>query len=178
MRSFITLLVSVLMFGSLASAQVKAPATLKMKIGIGMGYQLCPQAKATPTLQDAFLCPGLLGVTQTVELTLVNKPAAKPTWLFYEAPYTQTITFNNVTVKMDALVMYAKLDGLTMGYVDGQIVSTQNGKDSAPVYFRASAEGGLDKLSYSSAFGSASPIVLSDKSIGQFSPYVVVDAAR
>ena len=158
-----------------AGAQITAPATLKMTVGIGMGYQLCP-AKQSTDLQDVFLCPGLMGVPRAHELELQNKPSSNPKWLFYEAPYSETITFNNVTVKMDALVMYAKLDGYTMGYVDGKIVSTQNGVDSAPVYFRASAEGGLDKLTYSSAYGLKSPIVLSDKSIGQFAPYVVVKA--
>ncbi len=161
-----------------AKAQVTPPASLKMKVGIGLGFQLCPEKNgAAPALQDAFLCPGMKGIAHSVELDLQNKPASNPNWLFFEAPYAETIKFNNVTVTLKALVMYAKLDTYTMGYVDGSLTSTQNGVTSAPSYFRVSAEGGLDKLTYSSSFGSVSPIVLSDKSTGRFLPYVVVQAS-
>lgn len=159
-----------------AKAEVKPPATLKMKVAIGLGYHLCPERKTLPSLQDAYLCAGMVGVPKTIELDLVNKPAAKPTWLFYEAPYNTSLTFNNVTVTMEALVMYSKVEGQTTGYVDGRLISTQNGKQSEPVYFRASAPGGLENLTYSSSYGAKSMIQLS-KGQGEFAPYVTITKA-
>lgn len=156
-------------------AQVKPPATLKMKVSIGLGFHVCPERKSLPPLQDAYLCSGLSATPQTVELTLENKPAAKPTWLFYEAPYTMTTTFQDIVVTMEALVMYAKIDGTTTGFVDGRLISTKAGVASEPIYFRASAPGGLDKFTYTSAYGTVTRIPLG-KSTGEFAPYVVIDA--
>ncbi|RYZ77317.1 MAG: hypothetical protein EOP05_02205 [Proteobacteria bacterium] len=164
---------------SAATAAEKAPpASLKMKVNIGLGYHLCPERKTLPDLQDAFLCSGLAATTQTVELNLINKPASQPDWLFYEAPYTQTISFNNINVTMTALVMYAKYDGKTSGFIDGRLISEQNGVQGAPVYFRASAEGGLGNLTYSSAYGATTPVPLRNGTVGQFAPYVAFDRAR
>ncbi len=169
-----TVLVTAFAFST--SAEAAPPAKLKMSVGIGLGFQLCPEKKTPglPDLQDAFLCSGLKATPQKIELELENKPAAKPEWLFYEAPYTQTLQFKDVKVTLEMLVMYAKYDGQTSGFVDGRIISEQNGKQTAPVYFRYSAGGGLDKISYSSAFGAASPIPLSN-GVAQFSPYVAVE---
>ncbi len=161
-----------------AFAQATPPTSMKMKVGIGLGYQLCAEKMGSaPPIREAFDCPGLKGIAKPVELDLQNKPAANPKWSYFEAPYTETIKFKDVTVTLTALVMYAKLDGYDMGFVDGSVVSTQAGKVSAPTYFRVSAVGGLDKLNYSSAFGSSSPILLSNKTTARFSPYVVIQGA-
>lgn len=171
-------LLATLLIGSIA--QAAPPKTLKMSVGIGLGYQLCPERKAPglPDLQDAFLCSGLKATPVKVELDLVNKPAAKPEWLFYEAPYKQTLQFKDITITIEMLVMYAKYDGQTSGFIDGRIYSTQNGVQGAPVYFRSSAGGGLDKLTYSSAYGATVPFPLSNGTTAQFSPYVAIDSAN
>lgn len=161
-----------------AQAATAPPASLKMKVNIGLGYHLCPERKKLPDLQDAFLCSGLSATTQTFELELINKPASQPDWLFYEAPYTQTIQFNNIKVTLTALVMYAKYDGKTSGFIDGRLISEENGVQGAPTYFRASAEGGLANLSYSSTYGATTPVPLKNGTVGQFAPYVAFDRAR
>lgn len=180
MKLAFALLTAIVLGAAAPAAQAAPPSTLKMSVGIGLGYQLCPERKSTglPDLQDAFLCSGLKGVPQKIELELQNKPAAKPEWLFYEAPYAQTLQFKDITIKLEMLVMYAKYDGQTSGYVDGRITSEQNGKQGAPVYFRSSAIGGLSALSYSSSFGAASPIPLSNGTTAQFSPYVVIEGVK
>jgi hypothetical protein len=161
-------------------AQAAPPASLKMAVGIGLGYQLCPERKGSslPDLQDAFLCSQKSATPQYIELELKNKPAAKPEWLYYEAPYNETVEFRDIKVTLEALVMYAKYDGKTSGFIDGRLYSEQNGKRSEPVYFRASAEGGLDKLTYSSAYGTTTPFKLSNGTTAQFSPFVAFDRAR
>ena len=158
-----------------SGAQAAPPATLTMKVAIGLGFHVCPERKTLPPLQEAYLCSGLAASPQTVELTLVNQPAAKPTWLFYEVPYTMTTKFQDIEVTMECLVMYSKVDGVTTGYVDGRLISTKAGVASEPIYFRASATGGLDKFSYSTTYGSMTKVPLS-KGMGEFSPYVVIAA--
>lgn len=158
-------------------AQGAPPSTLTMKVAIGLGFHVCPERKTLPPLQEAYLCSGLAANPQTVELTLVNQPAAKPTWLFYEVPYTMTTKFQDIEVTMESLVMYSKVDGVTTGYVDGRLISTKAGVASDPVYFRASATGGLDKLTYSTTYGSMTKVPLS-KGTGEFSPYVVITAPQ
>lgn len=162
-------------FASIAGAQVQPPQTLKFKVGIGLGYQLCPERKALPTLQDAFLCSGLSGQPSTVELTLTNKPAADKNSLYYEAPYSQKVQFKDITVLMEALVMYAKANGQTYAFVDGRIISVRGGVPSQPIYFRSTGFGGFEKLGYQSTYGAMVGFPLG-KETAEFSPYVTIAA--
>ena len=173
----VAVLIGFSMHGPLASAQVTPPKTMKVKIGIGLGYQLCPHRSSLPDLGDAFSCSGMNALPQPIELELVNKPAAKPTWLYYEAPYSESVIFQKLKARVEMLVMYGKMDGKAYGFVDGRIITEKNGKFSAPVYFRASAEGGLENLTYTSAYGPSAAINISGgKAPSEWSPYVAFTA--
>jgi|GEM_PF-3921601 len=170
------LLALVLLISASSYAQVVAPKTMKMKVAIGLGWQLCPHRTALPSLEDAYLCSGLAATPQTIEVEMQQQKAAKPEWLFYQGSYENTATFKDITVKMEALVMYAKVDGGTTAFVDGRLISTQNGVAAQPIYFRASAQGGSQNFTYSSTYGTVSPVKLSNGSIGDFSPYMTIAA--
>lgn len=167
----------VLLLGASAYAQIVAPATMKMKIGIGLGFQLCPVRKTLPSLETAYLCSGLVATPQTIEVEMQNMKAAKPEWLFYQGSYNTSTTFQDITITLEALVMYAKVDGGTTAYVDGRLISTRNGVAAQPIYFRASAKGGSQNFAYSSTYGTMSPIVLA-KSMAEFSPYMTIAAPK
>ncbi len=167
----------VLFLGASAYAQVTPPKTLKMKVAIGLGFQLCPENKTLPKLQDAYLCSGLAATPQTVEVEMQNMKAAKPEWLFYQGAYNTSMTFQDVSITLEALVMYAKADGGTQAFIDGRLISTRHGVASQPIYFRASAQGGSQNFTYSSTFGTMSPIALS-KSTAEFTPYMTISAPK
>jgi len=173
------LLLSLSLLGILAGWNVRAdetstPAeTYQGSIGIGVGYQLCPHRAELPGLDVAFNCSNLQATPRKISLTLQRKPAAKPDWLYYEAPYNETITFQNIKVTVEALVMYAKWDGKVAGFVDGRIITETDGKKSAPVYFRSTGMGGLQKIGYSATLGV--PTVYNSQR-SEFSPIVALVA--
>ncbi len=168
---------AVLMFliGATSYAQVTPPKTMKMKVAIGLGWALCPsRGGALPSLEDAYLCSGLKSVPRTVEIEMNQQKASKPEWLFYQGSYNTSTSFQDVTVTLESLVMYAKVDGTTTAFIDGRLVTTRGGVASQPIYFRASADGGAQNFTYSSTYGTMSPIKLKDGSIAEFSPYMTI----
>lgn len=163
------------LIGASSYAQVTPPKTMKMKVGIGLGWHLCPQRQGLPSLEDAYLCSGLSALPRTVEVEMTQMKAAKPDWLFYQGSYNTVTTFQDVTVSMEALVMYAKVDGGTTAFIDGRLISTQNGVSGQPIYFRASAQGGSQNFTYSSTYGTMNPIKLSNGKVAEFTPYMTID---
>jgi hypothetical protein len=150
---------------------------LKMSVAVGLGFLLCPDSATEPELGSAFNCSGLATTPVSVELELINKPAAKPQWLYYEANYTSTETFVGVKTTVELLVMYAKYDGITSGFIDGRLTSVKNGVTSKPVYFRTSAVGGLDHLTYSSTFGETIRVKSKGAKVWmRYMPNVAIDA--
>ena len=167
--------VLMMLIGSISYAQVTPPKTIKMKVAIGLGWHLCPQRLTLPSLEDAYLCSGLSATPQTIEVEMQNMKAAKPDWLFYQGNYNTSQTFQDITVNLEALVMYAKIDGGTTAFIDGRLISTQNGVASQPIYFRASAQGGAQNFTYSSTYGTSSPVKLSNGKIADWAPYMTID---
>jgi hypothetical protein len=167
-----------LLIGVTSYAQITPPKTMKMKVGIGLGWQLCPNRPTLPSLEDAYLCSGLVATPQTIEVEMVNMKAAKPEWLFYQGSYETSQSFQDVTVKLEALVMYAKVDGGTTAFVDGRLISTQNGVSGQPIYFRASAQGGSQNFTYSSTYGTMNPIKLSNGKTAEWTPYMTIDKPK
>ncbi len=172
------LLALILLIGATSYAQVTAPNTMKMKVAMGFGWQLCPHRTTLPSLEEAYLCSGLAATPQTFEVEMQQQKAAKPEWLFYQGSYSTSTTFKDITVSMEALVMYAKVDGGTTAFIDGRLISTQNGVAAQPIYFRASAQGGSQNFTYSSTYGTVSPVKLSNGTIGDFSPYMTIDTPK
>ena len=174
MRRFVSVLI-VFLIGATSYAQVIPPKTMKMKVALGLGWHVCPARPTLPSLEDAYLCSGLAATPQTLEVEMTNMKASKPEWLFYQGSYEQSTVFQDVTVKMEALVMYAKMDGGTTSFIDGRLISTQNGVASQPIYFRASAQGGSQNFTYSSTYGTMNPIKLSNGKTAEFTPYITID---
>jgi hypothetical protein len=172
------LAILMLFVGAVSYAQVTPPKTMKMKVAIGLGWQLCPNRPTLPSLEDAFICSGLGATPQTVEVEMQNMKAAKPEWLFYQGNYNTSQTFQDVTVTLDALVMYAKIDGGTTAFIDGRLISTQNGVAGQPIYFRASSQGGSQNFTYSSSYGTMNPIKLSNGKTAEFTPYMTIDKPK
>ena len=170
------LVLTVLLIGASSYAQMTPPKTMKMKVAIGLGWSLCPERKVLPGLDEAYLCSGLSAVPRTIEVEMQNQKAANPNWTFYQGPYEQTTTFKDISVKLEALVMYAKLDNGVTAFIDGRLISTQNGVSAQPIYFRASAAGGAQNFTYSSTYGTMNKVPLSDGSKAEFSPYMTIAA--
>jgi hypothetical protein len=174
LKKLFTALVFVLV-GATSFAQVTPPKTMKMKVAIGLGWALCPSRNGgLPSLEEAYLCSGLKSVPRTVEVEMTQQKASKPEWLFYQGSYNTSTSFQDVTVSLETLVMYAKVDGTTTAFIDGRMVTTRAGKADQPIYFRASADGGAQNFTYSSTYGTMSPIKLKDGSVAEFSPYMTI----
>jgi hypothetical protein len=175
LRVFSAVAVMLFSFSSArASTEASAPVpSIKVKIAVGLGWEVCPKTDGLPPLDTAFMCSGLAATLENINLELINKPAAKPTWLYYDAPYTATTKFQDITTTVELLVMYAEFDGKKMGFVDGRLISERAGVKSEPIYFRASADGGLQNLRYSSTYGGSLKLTASD---ARYSPYMALDA--
>jgi hypothetical protein len=176
MKRFGTALL-VLLLGASAYAQVTPPPTMKIKVAIGLGFQLCPERKTLPSLESAYLCSGLVATPQTVEVEMQNMKAAKPEWVFYQGSYNTSTTFQDVSITLESLVMSSKVDGKTTAFIDGRLISTRKGVASQPIYFRASAQGGSQNFTYSSTYGTMSPIILT-KGTAEFTPYMTIAAPK
>jgi hypothetical protein len=160
-------------FGISSSAFAQSQEPLKVQLAVGLGWQLCPKTNSLPPLGLAFYCSGLAATTDNLELELINKPAAHPDWLYWEATHFETVKFQDITSTVELLVMFAKYDGKSSAFIDGRIVSEKAGVKSEPVYFRMSADGGFENLKYTSAYGATVAVTGMDS---RFSPYVAVQA--
>jgi hypothetical protein len=145
---------------------------VKVTLNVGLGWQICDdRSQKTPVLESAFECQGLQALPTSVELELTKKPARQPDWDYYDATYTATTGFGGAKTTLELLVAYADLAGQKMAYVDGRMTTTFNGKKTEPIYFQLSGEGGFDKISYTSTYGSRIPMTVGGLA-SEYLPYV------
>jgi hypothetical protein len=139
----------------ISQALADDPTQKVVAIAVGFGFRYCGAQDPLPPMDMAFLCPGLMPTLQNYELALKPVKTAKPEWKMWEAPMSDTMVVNGVTLRYELVVAFAQVDGTNYVFVDGRITDD---KQKIPAYFRITAIGDFMQLDATHHYSASIPV--------------------